>query len=95
MQQLNSNFTRGLFCCRPALTCLLAQIHTMDGTIYFRAATGASPRNYKSFTARKFLQPDVSSDEEYTQEDDLRQSVGMRVHNASEFRSSSMHLSIF
>eukprot|EP00802_Teleaulax_amphioxeia_P005002 Tamp_05006.p1 GENE.Tamp_05006~~Tamp_05006.p1 ORF type:complete len:515 (+),score=88.09 Tamp_05006:90-1547(+) len=40
------------------------EIQTMDGTIYFRAATRVSPRNYKSFTARKFLQPDVSSDEE-------------------------------
>ena len=31
----------------------------MDGTIYFRAATRVSPRNYKSFTARKFLQVNV------------------------------------
>lgn len=45
------------------------EIQTVDGTIYFRAATRVSPRNYKSFTARKFLQPDVSSDEEGGEDD--------------------------
>jgi hypothetical protein len=41
----------------------------MDGPVLFRAATRDSPRNYKSFLARKFLQPDLSEDEE--DEDDM------------------------
>jgi len=44
---LTSTHARSLECART---------QTMDGTIYFRAATRVSPRNYKSFTARKFLQ---------------------------------------
>jgi hypothetical protein len=38
------------------LTSSHVRTQTRDGTIYFRAATRVSPRNYKSFTARKFLQ---------------------------------------
>ena len=34
------------------------EIVTPRGTSFFRAATKISPRNYKSFLARKFLQPD-------------------------------------
>ena len=35
------------------------EIVTPRGTSFFRAATKISPRNYKSFLARKFLQPDA------------------------------------
>ena len=32
------------------------QIWTTDGSVYFRSATKLSPRHYRSFKARKFLQ---------------------------------------
>mmetsp|Transcript_26504 Transcript_26504/g.87075 ORF Transcript_26504/g.87075 Transcript_26504/m.87075 type:complete len:332 (-) Transcript_26504:15-1010(-) len=62
------------------------EYHSSGKSFLFRAATKESPRHYKSFFARKFLQPDEESDDEdsvllsekdllqYLQETDSRES---------------------